>query len=97
MIQVAGKVKRAEECMPRIWTKENKEIVDNFIKSGVQLTEKLKELLKLCENPILKASKKHRKESAQLGKKAGTEFVDSIFGRDRQLEATEKFITSIRL
>lgn len=97
LIQLAGKVKRAEECMPRIRTKENREMVDDFIESGERLTDKLKKLLKSCETPMLKAGKKHGKESAQLGKNAGTEFVDSIFGRDRQLEATEKFMASIRL
>ena len=32
-----------------------------------------------------------------IGKNAGTEFVDSIFGRDRELENTEKLMNSIRL
>ncbi|EPE31634.1 vegetative cell wall protein gp1 [Glarea lozoyensis ATCC 20868] len=97
LIQLAGKVKRAEECMPRIRKEENREMVEDFIESGERLTDKLKKLLKACETPMLKAGKKHGKESAQLGKNAGTEFVDSIFGRDRQLEQTEKFMSSIRL
>ncbi len=96
LIQLAGKVKRAEECMPRIRSTENREMVDDFIESGERLTDKLKKLLKACETPMLKAGKKG-KDSAQLGKNAGIEFVDSIFGRDRQLEATEKFMASIRL
>jgi hypothetical protein len=97
LIQLAGKVKRAEECMPRIRKAENKEMVDDFIESGERLTDKLKKLLKACETPMLKAGKRHSKDQAQLGKNAGTEFVDSIFGRDRQLENTEKFMSSIRL
>lgn len=97
LIQLAGKVKRAEECMPRIRKEESREMVDDFIESGERLTDKLKKLLKACETPMLKAGKKHGKDSAQLGKNAGTEFVDSIFGRDRQLDATEKFMASIRL
>jgi hypothetical protein len=97
LIQLAGKVKRAEECMPRIRKEENREMVEDFIESGERLTDKLKRLLKTCETPMLKAGKKHSKDTAQLGKNAGTEFVDSIFGRDRQLEATEKFMSSIRL
>jgi len=96
LIQLAGKVKRAEECMPRIRQKDNMEMVDDFIESGDRLTTKLKKLLKSCETPMLKAGKKS-KDPGQLGKNAGTEFVDSIFGRDRQLEATEKFMSSIRL
>jgi hypothetical protein len=98
LIQLAGKVKRAEECMPRIRKEENKEMVEDFIESGERLTDKLKKLLKSCETPMLKAGKKYgSKDPTQLGKNAGTEFVDSIFGRDRQLESTEKFMASIRL
>jgi hypothetical protein len=97
LIQLAGKVKRAEECMPRIRKEENREMVEDFIESGERLTDKLKRLLKACEAPMLKAGKKSSKDPSQLGKNAGTEFVDSIFGRDRQLEATEKFMSSIRL
>jgi hypothetical protein len=97
LIQLAGKVKRAEECMPRIRSEENREMVEDFIESGDRLTDKLKKLLKACETPMLKAGKRHGKEQSQLGKNAGIEFVDSIFGRDRQLENTEKFMASIRL
>lgn len=97
LIQLAGKVKRAEECMPRIRSLANRDMVDDFIESGERLTDKLRKLLKACENPMLKAGKRGKGESAQLGKNAGIEFVDSIFGRDRMLEQTEKFMASIRL
>jgi hypothetical protein len=32
-----------------------------------------------------------------MGKQAGCEFMESIFGRDRELETTEKLMNSIRL
>ncbi|APA06667.1 hypothetical protein SS1G_04752 [Sclerotinia sclerotiorum 1980 UF-70] len=98
LIQLAGKVKRAEECMPRIRQQDNREMVEDFIESGERLTDKLKKLLKACEAPMLKAGRSGTKSTTtQLGKNAGTEFVDSIFGRDRQLEQTEKFMASVRL
>jgi hypothetical protein len=97
LIQLAGKVKRAEACMPRIRTSESHEMVKDFIESGERLTDKLKKLLKACETLMLKAAKKHSKGSSQLGKNAGTEFVDTIFGQDRQLGSTEKLISSMRL
>ncbi len=97
LIKLAGKVKIAEEYMPRIRSDENREMVGDFIESGGRLTDKLKKLLKSCEAPMLNAVKRDGRNSAQLGKKARTEFVNSIFGRDRQLENTEKFMTSIRL
>jgi t-SNARE complex subunit (syntaxin) len=95
LIQLAGKVKHAEGYMPRIHAAEIKEMVDDFIESGDRLTDKLKPLLKSCEEPILKLRKKQGKKATHLAKNAGTEFVDSIFGRDRQLDATEKFMSSV--
>jgi hypothetical protein len=95
LIELAGKVKWAEEMLPRVRKEENREMVDDFIESGERLTDKFKKLLKTCETPMLKAGKKG--STSQLGKNAGIEFVDVIFGRDRQLENTEKFMSSIRL
>ncbi|KAA8576870.1 hypothetical protein EYC84_006913 [Monilinia fructicola] len=57
LIQLAGKVKRAEECMSRIRQQDNREMVEDFIESGERLTDKLKKLLKACEAPMLKADR----------------------------------------
>ncbi|KAJ3504357.1 hypothetical protein NM208_g16351 [Fusarium decemcellulare] len=43
---------------------------------------------------MLKAAK--RKQSG-LGKNAGVEFVETLFGRDRELDKTEKFMQNVRL
>ncbi|KIW82092.1 hypothetical protein AYO20_00005 [Fonsecaea nubica] len=95
LIKLAGKMKRAEECVDRIRNPDKQETVEDFIVSGKRLWEKFKALLKDCEHFMLKAAK--REGSKTMGKKAGTEFVDSIFGRDRHLEATEKIMNQIRL
>ena len=97
LIQLVGKVMRAEEWMLLVRGEEEKDLVHDFILSGGRLTDKLKKLLKSCETPMLRAGKKNGKEGTQLGKDAGIEFVESIFGRDRQLDQTEKFMANIRL
>lgn len=97
LIQLAGKIKRAERISGGIRRRDNREMVEDFIESGERLTKKLRELLKACETPMLKAGKRGSKDSAQLGENAGTEFVDSIFGRDRMLDSTEQLMASIRL
>jgi hypothetical protein len=96
LIQLSGKLKRAEETMPRIRQKDNREMVDDFIESGERVTTKLKKLLKACETPMLKVGRRGD-DKVQLGKNAGTQFVDCIFGRDAHLESTEKFMASVRL
>ena len=94
LIKLAGKMKRAEECLPRIRSRDNRELIRDFLESADRLWNKFKDLLKECEYYMLKAAKKEG--SKKMGKNAGTEFVDSIFGRDRYLGSTEKLMQSIR-
>ncbi|KAK6073866.1 vegetative cell wall protein gp1 [Seiridium cupressi] len=95
LIQLSGKIKRSEDTVPRIRAQDNREMVEDFIESGERLTDKLRALLKRCESPMLKASK--RKDASQLGKGSGVEFVETLFGRERELEKTERFMQQTRL
>ncbi|KAI1256634.1 hypothetical protein MGN70_001759 [Eutypa lata] len=95
LIQLSGKVKRSEEVIPTVRAQENKEMLEDFIESGERLMDKLRSLLKRCEAPMLRATK--RKSSAELGKNSGVEFVETMFGRERELEKTERFMQSVRL
>jgi hypothetical protein len=97
LIKLAGKMKRAEECLGRIRSIDSKEMVNDFLASGRRLWQKFKQLLKACEQFMWRAAKREGSKGISMGKNAGTEFVDSIFGRDRELETTEKIMTSIRL
>jgi hypothetical protein len=97
LIKLAGKMKRAQECVHRIRGTDNRDMVEDFIDSGKRLWQKFKDLLKECEKYMWKAAKREGSKGVSMGKNAGTEFVDSIFGRDRQLENSEKLMNSIRL
>ncbi|KAH0541996.1 hypothetical protein FGG08_003545 [Glutinoglossum americanum] len=105
LIQLAGKVKRAQECMPRIRKQENQEMVEDFLDSGDRLWARFKRLLKACEEYMWRAAERKggstsngkEKVQVQMGKNSGCEFVDSIFGRERELEKTEKLMTGMRL
>jgi hypothetical protein len=99
LIQLAGKVKRAEETMTKIRKQESREMVEDFLESGERLWIRFAKLLKTCEDYMWKAAKKETGASKPLamGKNSGCEFVDSIFGRDRELEKTEKLMTGMRL
>jgi hypothetical protein len=92
LIQLSGKVKRAEECMPRIRTQEKREMIDDFIESGERLTKKLERLLSMAETPLFKAG-----EEIGLGKNTGIEVANSLFGDERHLDKTEKIMASVRL
>jgi hypothetical protein len=99
LIQLAGKVKRAEEIMDKIRRQENAEMVEDFLQSGERLWIRFAKLLKVCEDYMWKAAKKEsgEKKPISMGKNSGREFVESIFGRDRELEKTEKLMTGMRL
>ncbi|QSS52977.1 hypothetical protein I7I53_00081 [Histoplasma capsulatum var. duboisii H88] len=99
LIKLAGKVKRAQECGPRIRNSEAREMVEGFLESGERLWQRFEKLLKACEHFMWKAAKRESSKGGpvQMGRNAGCEFVDSIFGRDRELENTEKLMNSIRL
>lgn len=98
LIKLSGKVKRADECLDRIHRTEAREMVEDFLESGERLWARFKKLLKACEQFMWKAAKRESgKSGLSMGRNAGCEFVDSIFGRDRELENTEKLMNAIRL
>lgn len=99
LIQLAGKIKRAEDTMSRIRQTKSRDLVDEFLDSGERLWQRFNKLLKICENYMWKAAKKESRDAKKvtMGKNSGCEFVDAIFGRDRELERTEKLMTGIRL
>jgi hypothetical protein len=99
LIKFAGKMKRAEECLSRIRGRDNRENVRDFLEAGERIWYKLKALIKSCEEFMWRAAKKENgsKGKIQMGEKSGIEFVKSIFGRERDLETTEKLMANIRL
>ena len=99
LIKLAHKMKRAEECLPRVRNPSNQDMVEDFLDGGDRLWARFKKLLKLCEDYMWKVAKKEGAKggSVKMGKNSGCEFVDSIFGRDRELEETESLMQSIRL
>lgn len=98
LIKLAGKMKRADECLPRIKSSHNEELVGSFLDSGDRLWGRLSGLLKTCEEYMWKAARKSgKKGSVDMGRHTGTVFVDSMFGRDRELDKTESLMQGIRL
>ena len=95
LISLAGKIHCVKELITRIGKEENREMIDHFIQSGYRLIRSLEKLLQVCEKTMSKACKKSKRQTS--AQDAGTEFVNAMFGRDGQLEITEKFMSSVRL
>ena len=96
LIKLAGKMKRAKEAIMRIKRDDQREMVYEFIEGGQRLWKSFKQLLKDCEYFMMKAAKQLGNKTL-VGKNAGTEFVDSIFGRERYLETTERLMNRLRV
>jgi len=99
LIQLSGKVKRADECVNKIRQAENRDVVWDFLESGDRLEIRFKKLLRICEEHMWKAAQRETGEMSptNMSWNSGCEFVDSIFGRDRELDNTEKLMSAIRL
>ncbi|KAK4199820.1 hypothetical protein QBC40DRAFT_265582 [Triangularia verruculosa] len=98
LIQLAGSIKRSEEVFPKISDPANQELVDDFIYSGDRLMDRFRKLLNACEEPMLRTMASGQGgQSAPLGKAAGVEFIETMFGREHKLERTERFIVSAKL
>jgi len=96
LIKLAGKMKRAKECVLRIRNEDQQEMIYEFIEGGQRLWKSFKSLLKDCEYFMMKAAKTQGSKTL-MGKNAGTEFVESIFGKDRYLETTERLMNKLRV
>ncbi|QGI96232.1 hypothetical protein CEK26_009301 [Fusarium fujikuroi] len=57
LIQLADRLKRAEETIERIESKDSKELVEEYIEAGERFWARLRSLLKRCEAPMLRAYK----------------------------------------
>ena len=95
LIQMSHHVKEAASKRALVRSAENREIIDEFIGGGERLMDKLRSLIKACEAPMLRASRK-KQSSSSLGKSSGVEFVETLFGRDRELPKTELFMQNLR-
>lgn len=102
LIQLAGKIKRAEEALDRVRDIDDKDLIEDFFDAGERLWARFSKFLKVCESHILRAAdneaKKNGSDRATLvGAKGGCEFVDTMFGRDRKLKETEKLMKAMRM
>ncbi|KAF4122776.1 hypothetical protein GMORB2_7083 [Geosmithia morbida] len=93
LLELTEKTNRLMQTGLRTRSKEKRALVVEYLDSSERLMSTFRLLLKNCEAPMLKACKK--KQTA-LGKNSGIEFVDTLFGRDRELIRTEKFMQKVR-
>ncbi|KAL2107035.1 hypothetical protein VUR80DRAFT_5797 [Thermomyces stellatus] len=92
LIQFGGYMKAAEEVCNQVRSRRNRALVEEYLNAGDRISERLRDLLKRCEAPMLKASKQG---APALGKNSGVEFVETLFSPDRELERTKRFVDSL--
>lgn len=98
LIELSSKLKRAREFFGLIKAPENREILDDFMESGERLWQKLKTLLKACEEYMWRGARgvtspgPQEKPAVQMGKRSGAEFVDAMFNGEKEWERTERLM-----
>jgi hypothetical protein len=92
LVGLKSRIKRSEERKPYVRPECDREMVKDFLDSGYDLTAMIKKHFQACEADSINETK--RLETPRM---EGEGFVDSIFGRERQLENTKKLMTAIRL
>ena len=94
LVELAATMAELERKVSWITNINDQEILEDFISSGERLWVKWADLLRICEEDMLKAEGRKEGEKT-LREKSGCEFIETMFGRG--LETTEAFMQSIRL
>ncbi|CCF33408.1 vegetative cell wall protein gp1 [Colletotrichum higginsianum] len=90
---IAGRTKRAELSVGLVPDAEERDLLEDYLDSGERLMDRIRKLVKTCEGTVIKASRK----GEPLGKTAGVEFVTTLFGREGELDKTERLMQGCRL
>jgi len=93
VVKASAQVSRRRSGKQRQEEEEDIDMVEEFLDAGERLWFRLESILEACEDWMYRAARR----SGAMGMESGCECVDSLFGRDRELEATEKLMASIRL
>ncbi len=97
LIKLAANIQSLKGIVGRVYSVDDRETVDEFVSSGARLWRKFGELVKTCEGFMWRAAMVGDDGALVMGEEAGEEFVETMFGRDRQLERVERWMSSARL
>lgn len=99
LIGLSGRIKNADTLMHKIRRESDRTLVDGFLDGGERIWIRLKKLLRTCEDHMWASAKRNAGDGkpAKLGKDAAFVFVEGLFGRDWELDKTEKLMASIRV
>ncbi|VUC30519.1 unnamed protein product [Clonostachys rosea] len=93
LITLSDNSGKAEAICPRIRNQDIREPIEDFLDSKDRLDHALQRLLDSC----LEHLPTSEREKTELGNHFGVRFVETLFGRDRQLEKTERLMQKIRV
>ncbi|RMZ66312.1 vegetative cell wall gp1 [Pyrenophora seminiperda CCB06] len=98
LIDFAGRIKTEDEILNKTRKERHRKTVQRSRKSGERLWGRFQRLLDVCGKYVLEAAEKESSTNkpASLGSSSGKAFVDCIFGRDHELEETEKLMAKMR-
>ena len=97
LIALSGKMGQAEDLLQRREKGSKRRLIEDFLDDGDELFDRFRALLRSCEKSMMKVAKRDWQTGkvVSMGASSGCEFVDCIFGEDRELQETEDIIDSM--
>lgn len=100
LIRVAANIQLGEQwlfCLSELGNESNKTLMDmteDFLPSGYKLWSRFTALLTICAEYMWKSAKieSRDKEPVTVGKNEAIEFIEVIFGQDRESQHTEQLM-----
>jgi len=94
LIRLVDMTKRAEEGLSQLQRRNHRELIED----GQRLWQRFNSLLRVCEGYVFEEMRRYSSGKIMpMGQESARAFVDTIFGRDRELKRTKKLIRDIRL
>ena len=105
MMQLTGNIEQAERTITSLHDANDRELIAEFLDTSERLWDQLQNILRTCEKSMLHIARHKARQrgfnvttaSMVYGADIGCEFIDTMFGQDRQLEDTKKVMASMRL
>lgn len=87
-LSLASKCVQADVCLRTLQSRGDRRVLKEFLRSADDVWGNYAEILRVCQVAMMRTVRREGGKQV-LDAEAGREFVETMFGRDRELERTE--------
>ena len=89
ILKLAVKTARAQLCLPRVRSSHERAQLREFVAQGEEIWGRFDRLVAVCEEAMWRTARRGKEGKMEVGGEAGRAFVETMFGRDGELEEAE--------